>query len=417
MRWGRMSEPMIDLDSIDAPAFLVEVLPDGQFRYARVNAASRLRTGIGDELISGRTPKECLEPALAVRVLQHFAECVERGGIVEYDGYAQFPAGSMDWRTWLVPIRQMDGRVTHLLGICSDLMLADRRRDLHDKNMQLSLALQALKGASWTYDGETGRYAASDAFALLMGEERSRPVSWAEWCARILPSDLPAALCDRLIDGQAEGDVVLFRFRRTDGEERWAQCRRVTIRGEYPRCVCGVVVDVTEERWREQALLDLASRDPLTGLLNRRGFKREVERAVLSSSACPEVILLLVDIDRFKSTNDTFGHPTGDAVLVEVGRRLPQVFGADAVCARLGGDEFAVLRPMLPGDVAEDFRAAIASAMACPLVHSGNDVPLSASVGFAVAHADVDLGELMAHADEALYAEKRSRRRKLTLAA
>ena len=88
--------------------------------------------------------------------------------------------------------------------------------------------------------------------------------------------------------------------------------------------MCGVVVDVTEERWREQALLDLASRDPLTGLLNRRGFKREVERAVLSSSACSEVILLLVDIDRFKSTNDTFGHPTGDAVLVEVGRRLPQ---------------------------------------------------------------------------------------------
>ena len=174
---------MIDLDSIGAPAFLVEVLPDGQFRYASVNAASRLRTGIGDELIPGRTPKECLEPALAVRVLEHYAECVERGGIVEYDEYAQFSAGSMGWRTWLVPIRQVDGRVTHLLGICSDLMLADRSRDLHDKNMQLSLALQALKGASWTYDGATGRYAASDAFALLMGEEMSRPVSWAEWCA------------------------------------------------------------------------------------------------------------------------------------------------------------------------------------------------------------------------------------------
>ena len=336
--------PMIDLDCIGVPAFAVEVLPDGGFRYVGVNAACRLKTGVGDGAIRGRTPAECQEPALAARVVQRYAECVQRGGIVEYDVSAQFPTGFMDWRTWVMPVRDPAGTITHLVGICKDMTLAEAQVDLRDANRQLSLALQALKGASWTHDVETGLYVASDAFAVLMGEDAPRPVSWAEWCARILPEDLPLAICDRLVDGKPESEVVLFRFRWPGGEVRWAQCRRMAIQDCVgPRRVCGVVVDVTEERRREELLLDMASRDPLTGLFNRRGFKREAERVALSADVGQEVALMLIDLDQFKATNDAFGHAAGDAVLTEVGRRLAAALGADAVCARLGGDEFAAL--------------------------------------------------------------------------
>jgi diguanylate cyclase (GGDEF)-like protein len=417
MKRSGETRPMIDPDCIGVPAFAVEVLPDGAFRYVDVNAACRLKIGVGDDVFRGRTPQECQEPALAARVVKRYTECVERGGVVEYDVSAQFPTGFMDWRTWIMPIRGPAGTVTHLLGICSDLTLADRGSELRDANRQLSLALQALKGANWTYDVETGRYTASDAFALLMGEGAPRPVNWAEWRTHILLGDRPTASCDRLAEGKAESEVVEFRFRKTSGEVCWAQCRRMAVQDGGPRRVCGVVVDVTDERRREEALIDLASRDPLTGLLNRRGFKREAERAALSASDGQDIALLLIDLDHFKSTNDTFGHPAGDAVLAEVGRRLPSALGLDAVCARLGGDEFVALYALRPGESPETLRAAIVSALGRPVVHEGRHLPLAASVGFATARGALNVGELMARADSALYAEKRARRRRPTRAA
>ena len=409
---------MIDIDRIGVPAFAVQVLGDRRFRYLGVNAACRLRTGLSDEAIRGRTPEECQEPALAARVVKRFAECVERGDIVEYDVFAQFPCGSIDWRTWLLPISDPAGNVTSLLGICNDLSLQEQVSDLRATNRQLSMALQALKGASWTYDVAADRFVASDAFALLMGEAVPRPVSWAEWCARILPEDLAIAFCDRLVAGQDNAETVLFRFCKNGGEVRWAQCRRMAVQEEaFPTSICGVVVDVTEERRREEMLLDQASRDALTGLLNRRGFKREAERLVLCRPEGKVVVLLLLDLDLFKATNDAFGHPAGDAVLAEVSRRLVSVLGRDAVCARLGGDEFIALQLVASEQETGELQAALSDAMAWPFAHEGRRIPMSASVGLATARGHVSLAELMARADDRLYAEKRSGRRETSSAA
>lgn len=407
------THPMIDIDRIDVPAFAVEVLGDRRFRYLGVNAACRLRTGLSDEAIRGRTPEECQEPALAARVVKRYVECVERGDIVEYDVFAQFPGGPIDWRTWLLPISDPTGKITCLLGICNDMSLQEQVSDLRATNRQLSIALQALKGASWTYDVAADRFVASDAFALLMGEDAPRPVSWAEWCARILPEDLAIAFCDRLVAGQGDAETVLFRFRRNGGEVRWAQCRRMAVQEEaLLTSICGVVVDVTEERRREEMLLDQASRDALTGLFNRRGFKREAERIVLCRPEGKVVALFLVDLDLFKATNDTFGHPAGDAVLTEVSRRLSSVLGRDAICARLGGDEFIALHLVASEQEIAELRVALSDAMAWPFAHEGRRIPMSASVGFATAGGHVSLGELMVRADDRLYADKRSGRPK-----
>lgn len=404
---------MIDLESIGVPAFAVEVLPEGGFRYIGTNAACQLRTGVGDGFIRGRTPEQCQEPNLAARVVERYAECVERGTIVEYDVSAQFPVGMIRWRTWVIPLSDGTGRIAHLLGICNDLAPAGASADHKTANRHLSMALQTLGGASWAFDAGTRRFAASDAFALLLGEAAPRPVSWAEWCARVLPEDLAAASCDSLVGDRSDVETVLFRFRRGAGEIRWARCRRMAIRdGDGAAGICGVVVDVTEEHLREQELLDLASRDPLTGLLNRRGFRREAEKASRALPAGCSVALFLIDLDRFKSTNDTFGHPAGDAVLTETGRRLPAVLGDGAVLARLGGDEFAALHVLAPGESAVDLRAGLVDGMARPLAHAGRRLPMSASVGMALSGEPIDLADMMARADEALYGEKRSRHRR-----
>ena len=81
-----------------------------------------------------------------------------------------------------------------------------------------------------------------------------------------------------------------------------------------------------------------ASHDPLTGLANRAEFARRLDEA-----ADGELVLLYIDLDDFKPINDAYGHPVGDIVLKEVGRRIADVIGPDDTVGRLGGDEFAVV--------------------------------------------------------------------------
>src|SRR5207249_9481220 len=94
----------------------------------------------------------------------------------------------------------------------------------------------------------------------------------------------------------------------------------------------------------ERRLKNLADHDPLTGVLNRRRFDEELLRAILSMrSRGGRAALCLLDLDRFKDVNDTYGHKTGDDVLVAVGGVLRDRLRGTDVVARLGGDEFAVL--------------------------------------------------------------------------
>lgn len=163
-----------------------------------------------------------------------------------------------------------------------------------------------------------------------------------------------------------------------------------------------------------EALRMLATRDQLSGLLNRREFDRilseEEERALRFGHP---LALVLFDIDRFKSINDTHGHPVGDAVLREVARRLPlQVRSVDRV-ARIGGEEFATVLMQAEYPVALDIAQRGVNAMARePVVVNGSlALPVTVSAGVAVLPTDVDSGAaLFSAADKALYAAKQQGR-------
>jgi diguanylate cyclase (GGDEF)-like protein len=164
---------------------------------------------------------------------------------------------------------------------------------------------------------------------------------------------------------------------------------------------------------QKAVLAEVAISDPLTGLHNRRAFQarlaEEVERA--DRSGVPFALLLL-DLDRFKALNDTFGHPAGDAVLCAVAEVLRRELRVVDLPARVGGEEFAVLLPQTAGqgalDTAERLRAAIA---AQPIAHQGAALAVTTSVGVAwyPDHAGGDQALVQA-ADGALYAAKRAGR-------
>lgn len=162
---------------------------------------------------------------------------------------------------------------------------------------------------------------------------------------------------------------------------------------------------------REQTALVQALHDPLTGLPTRPLFDDRLEHALARTRRGGEVAVLLVDLDRFKSVNDVFGHPAGDEVLRAMGPRLAACARSSDTVARYGGDEFVVL---CEDDVTHVGVARVAASIrrACsePVVLSvGESVLLSCSVGTAWSvEQGADAAALLSAADAAMYADKRA---------
>jgi diguanylate cyclase (GGDEF)-like protein/PAS domain S-box-containing protein len=180
--------------------------------------------------------------------------------------------------------------------------------------------------------------------------------------------------------------------------------------------VGGIVVtfrDVTERFAFEAELRTRALHDPLTGLANRVLFNDRLEQALRRAHRRPtRPAVLYLDLDAFKSVNDTLGHTSGDEVLVEAARRLLTVLRPEDTAARLGGDEFGVLIEDT-SEVAEAVSIAerIRDALAAPFRVAGRDLFISASVGIVRSKSPSDDGvTLLRDADIAMYEAKRASR-------
>ncbi|MES2859336.1 MAG: sensor domain-containing diguanylate cyclase [Pseudomonadota bacterium] len=170
--------------------------------------------------------------------------------------------------------------------------------------------------------------------------------------------------------------------------------------------------EVTELREAERELEHLASHDPLTGLLNRHRLQRELTVMVENAEAAGEAFALLyLDLDGFKAVNDRGGHEIGDRLLREVGQRLRQGVRQSDVVGRMGGDEFVILLPRCRDEdaarkVGESLRAKLRPRFSMP----DGAIELDASVGVACfPRHGRDPDALLAYADRAMYAIKRTR--------
>jgi diguanylate cyclase (GGDEF)-like protein len=155
-----------------------------------------------------------------------------------------------------------------------------------------------------------------------------------------------------------------------------------------------------EERMRHDAV-----HDPLTGLANRTLLRDRLEQALARSQRKGGASgLLFVDLDNFKQVNDEYGHAMGDAVLVELGKRLQTAVRPTDTVARLGGDEFVVVCEELDEETAVALGRRLHDALEQPLVIDGVEHTLSASIGIALGQADPD--GLLGNADAAVYRAK-----------
>jgi diguanylate cyclase (GGDEF)-like protein len=171
--------------------------------------------------------------------------------------------------------------------------------------------------------------------------------------------------------------------------------------------------DITERRRAEKQIAHLAHYDALTDLPNRVLFREQLERELERIRRGEQLAMLYIDIDEFKSINDSLGHPVGDELLKAVASRLRSCVRETDFVARLGGDEFAVVQTGIrqPGDVMELVKR-IHEAIREPCQCLGHHVATDASIGIALAPNDgTDLDQLLKSADLAMYGAKADGRR------
>lgn len=171
--------------------------------------------------------------------------------------------------------------------------------------------------------------------------------------------------------------------------------------------------EIIERRQAEERAHALATRDSLTGLMNRRSLTEGLERAIIRSARHGQrLALLFLDLDKFKSINDTMGHNAGDELLMQVAERINHAVRGSDIVARLGGDEFVVMMEALPSyTAAAEVARKIITALGKPFQLTSQSVKTSASVGISLYPQDgATMQALMRSADLAMYHAKQERR-------
>ncbi|WP_198851444.1 bifunctional diguanylate cyclase/phosphodiesterase [Alicyclobacillus sp. SO9] len=199
-----------------------------------------------------------------------------------------------------------------------------------------------------------------------------------------------------------------------DGQIIHVESRTSLIQYGNRPAILAVIQDITERRQSQQLIWNMAYRDQLTNLYNRRAFVEQLQEALqsngLTESASPseELALFFLDIDRFKVVNDTFGHAAGDELLSQVADRLRELTPSSAFVARLGGDEFTILLRQPRDGMEQLSRDIITGLNTKPFCVHGQEILVTASLGATqFSFSDEIDADLLRQADVAMYEAKR----------
>ncbi len=409
----------------------------------RPGAEVRLFVGDGDRLrlVSGRGrrgsgPQTLTLSALPRRVVDQL-RAADSATVTFNDhdlakGVAAAVAAAADHPQCLIAPLVVDGEIAGLLTVALDRMPGEaRRRAIETVAAQAALAIETadLTESLHARAGEERFRSlvqnASDVIAVVDPGGIIRFVTRS--ITRMLgyePGDLEGSSIARLLHPRdaargpsvlVDGGLVDWRLRRADGAYRHAEVVVADLRDD-PN-VAGIVLtmrDVTERRELESRLAHQAFHDTLTGLANRALFEDRLGQALARRARKPagSVAVIFIDLDDFKTVNDTLGHQCGDELLTMASRRLVECLRPTDTAARLGGDEFAVALEIDDFDAerAIDIVAnRILRALRSPFIVDGQEIFTRGSLGIAATpDGGTTVDELLRNADIAMYVAKNS---------
>ncbi|QYR23613.1 EAL domain-containing protein [Paenibacillus sp. sptzw28] len=189
------------------------------------------------------------------------------------------------------------------------------------------------------------------------------------------------------------------------GNRRWMQTAKVPIRILNSLQQLCVSTDITERKQYENKITELAYHDTLTGLLNRLSFNQSLSQALLAKHT--HIVLMFIDLDRFKVINDTLGHSMGDQFLKLVAGRLTYHLEGRGEVFRIGGDEFVIMIQNSSHDEAVVYAEKIISSFKSPFYLAGQEIYSTPSIGISLSPYDgADAETLTKHADTAMHRAK-----------
>ena len=223
--------------------------------------------------------------------------------------------------------------------------------------------------------------------------------------------EVRAMACPTHYQGQRNGVICISRADR----RRWSTDERALLAGVAERV--GIAIQQADAK---EELIALSRTDSLTGLYNRRAFVESVEQIMAArSKSGHRAALIYVDLNNFKSVNDTFGHIQGDAALKAAAQLMADSAQADDLVGRIGGDEFALWLEV-ENEAEAEKRAADLAELSHGLSEFSKDLPapFGMAIGIALFEPDTDeeIDELLARADHAMYAAKRDAEQEFVLA-
>jgi diguanylate cyclase (GGDEF)-like protein/PAS domain S-box-containing protein len=310
--------------------------------------------------------------------------------------------------------------------------------ELEHLTSQLQMCMSVAGIMTFTYNFIHDEYEYQGHIPGIMIESPEEKLGRENTVARIHPDDIEEYLLNwqRHLDGETDSYASTVRLADNEGGWRWVRVSgRVTMRDEEgnPLEILGVVQDISVQKHAEEEqekhraelaeanrrLEELAKTDVLTGLNNRRYFESDLHsRCAETTRYHTPLTCMMIDIDHFKSINDTFGHDVGDQVLREIARAIQdQVRNVD-IAARFGGEEFVVLMPQTPLDGASILADRLCERIANTTFESipdGRQMTISIGVCCAGRKLGIDGQSLVKAADSAMYESKRNGRNQVTI--
>jgi len=353
-------------------------------------------------------PNIVLSHQLAAGDIEHFT--MEKRFLRKQGGYL--------WADLTVSlVRDADGNPDYEIGMTLDI--TERKRlesDLRAAEERYRLLVERVPAVVYVAEpGPLGRWQyVSPQIERMLGftaqEWMSDPGLWVR---QLDPSDRATALADKqrmMVAGTVvEPHSDTYRIHRRDGTTVWVRDDAMVLYDQDGTPTFqGVLVDVTQEKDLEERLGHQAFHDPLTGLPNRRLFRERVDHSLASPDRSGGgSVVLFIDLDNFKTVNDSFGHACGDEVIVAAARRIKTCARAGDTAARLGGDEFALLLENATVEQAEVLAGRLLAALHdTPVEFSVGTVVVGASVGIAAAGRGETTETLLRNADLAMYQAK-----------
>jgi diguanylate cyclase (GGDEF)-like protein/PAS domain S-box-containing protein len=403
-----------------APVAIIKLAPEGEIQMLNPMAVQLLRRiGLDPDSLSGVEILDALSPGLS----DIWATSSGEVGLVSSSIHSDFLLVDGSRLNLLLRIVRPDGQCA-VISIHDVTMSAEHERELERCRQQLSVVLERLEGycvAMLNRDGSLAEWNTS--IGRMLGSNTQRLVG-APFRTLLCPSkeaeqfpffkNIEDAV---LSNGAFRGEAPV---RREMGKEIWGEFSLTpTVGGDGITSGYVVVIrDASARHDTQQQLLDDAMTDPLTGLLNRRGLALRLEslsHAPLSAETLASWIML--DIDHFKSVNDTYGHDIGDVVLRQIALLLKAHAREGDIVVRLGGEEFVVILPgaSLSAAVAaaERFRSRLE---ALEFTTGSQTLHVTASFGVCAQTRELLWSAALRAADKALYKAKACGRNKVIAA-